>query len=235
MFGYLTPGALVSDAETIVRQGQSIDSASKLNYAYDLGAELGGPIIKDKLWFHVGFNPSIRRTNNTRIVNQLVDRDGDGNPDPLDPTDPEGAPELQEVSRSTLVSKRDTYFFTGKISGAIDQNNQFQVSLFGNPQKADVILAELRRPAETSLLGDDEGAYDVSAKYTSKLNEGKTQIDVVGGFHRGYSRRRGRSTHGRALLSSATTTSARCTTSTTSKVRTRSPRVTTPIRTTRSR
>ena len=183
VFGYLTPGGLVSDAETIVREGQSIDSATKLNYAYDLGAELGGPIIKDKLWFHVGFNPSIRRTNNDRIVNQVVDENQDGDPD----IDPEtGAPILREVNRNTLVSKRDTYFFTGKISGAIDQNNQFQVSLFGNPQKADVLLAELRRPAETALLGDDEGAYDVSAKYTGKLNEGKTQIDVVGGFHRGY-------------------------------------------------
>ncbi|MGE0400141.1 MAG: TonB-dependent receptor [Kofleriaceae bacterium] len=186
VFGYFTPGALVADAETIVREGQSIDSNSKLNYAWDLGAELGGPIIKDKLWFHVGFNPSIRRTDNTRIVSQVVDEDHDGFADPADPMDPEGAPRLVEVSRSSIPSKRDTYFFTGKISGAIDQNNQFQVSLFGNPQMADSILTELRRPAETALIGVDEGAYDVSAKYTSKLNEGKTQIDVVAGFHRGY-------------------------------------------------
>src|SRR5262249_30475426 len=33
---------------------------------------------------------------------------------------------------------------------------------------------------------EDLGAYDVSAKWTSKLNDGKTQVDAVAGFHRGY-------------------------------------------------
>ena len=33
----------------------------------------------------------------------------------------------------------------------------------------------------------DQGAYDVSGKWTSKLNDGKTQVDAVAGFHNGYS------------------------------------------------
>ena len=32
----------------------------------------------------------------------------------------------------------------------------------------------------------DDGAYDVAGKWTSKLNEGKTQIDAVVGYHRGF-------------------------------------------------
>ncbi len=183
VFGYFRPGQLVADAETIVREGQSIDSETQLNYAYDLGAELGGPIIKDKLWFHVGFNPSITRSKTTRFVNRLIDANDDGEPDIDDAT---GAPALEQVTASNLSSGRDTYFFTAKVNGAIDQNNQYQLSFFGNPQSADSLLAELRRPAESSLIGIDEGAYDVAGKYTSKLNEGKTQIDVVAGFHRGF-------------------------------------------------
>ena len=58
VFGYFQPGALIANAKAIQREGGSIDSQTDLDYRYDIGAELGGPIIKDKLWFHVGFNPS---------------------------------------------------------------------------------------------------------------------------------------------------------------------------------
>src|SRR5262245_5040871 len=73
VFGYFTPGALVADAEVIRRQGQSIDSTNNLDYRYDFGAEIGGPIIKDKLWFHVGFNPSIEKRTIARMVRSLKD------------------------------------------------------------------------------------------------------------------------------------------------------------------
>jgi hypothetical protein len=40
----------------------------------DFGFDVGGPIIKDKLWFYVGFAPFIQRTKITRIVSTNVDR-----------------------------------------------------------------------------------------------------------------------------------------------------------------
>ncbi|HEY4176533.1 MAG TPA: TonB-dependent receptor [Kofleriaceae bacterium] len=182
VYGYYSPGGLVADAQRIVREGQSIDSESKLNYSYDVGGEVGGPIIKDKLWFHVGFNPSIRRLNEARIVNQQIDKNQDGVPD----TDANGAPLLEQVNRQTLVDKQNTYYFTAKINGAINQNNQFSVSFTGNPETRDAPSTNLLRPADQTVFGDNTGAYDLSAKYTSKLNEGKTQIDVVAGYHKGY-------------------------------------------------
>src|SRR4051812_36181704 len=54
VFSYVQPGALIADAKTIQREGGSIGSKTDLDYRYDVGAEVGGPIIKDKLWFHVG-------------------------------------------------------------------------------------------------------------------------------------------------------------------------------------
>ena len=81
-----------------------------------------------------------------------------------------------------------TYFFTGKINGAINQNNQFQVSAFGNPRIARPRSTTCRRASRRRRAGHeyDDGAYDVSAKWTSKFDEGKTQIDAVVGYHRGY-------------------------------------------------
>lgn len=180
VFGYVTPGALISDAELIERQGDSLDSKTDLDYRYDFGAEVGGPIIKDKLWFHVGFNPSYAKTTQTRIVQSQVDANSDGVPD-INPDN--GLLLHEQVSSRENNSTTSTYFYTAKINGAINQNNQFQISAFGNPLTGDLALTPIRNPQYRNL-NVEQGAYDVAAKWTSKFNDGKTQIDAVFGFHR---------------------------------------------------
>jgi outer membrane receptor protein involved in Fe transport len=186
VFGYYRPGSLVSDAEVIQREGSSIDTKTDLNYQYDLGAEVGGPIIKDKLWFHVGFNPSVNSTTTQRLVQRLVDENQDGVPD-VDPDT--GFTVRDELSARDIPRDRQTYYFTAKINGAIDQNNQFQISAFGNPSSRDDLIEHssivTRNPAQTRWTVD-EGAYDFAGKWTSKLAEGKTQIDAVVGYHNGF-------------------------------------------------
>ena len=186
VFGYYRPGALVSDAEVIQREGSSIDTKTDLDYQYDLGAEVGGPIIKDKLWFHVGFNPSIQHSTTQRLIQRQVDENQDGLPD-VDPTT--GFTLHEELSSRDIPRSAQTYYFTGKINGAIDQNNQFQISVFGNPTGSESTLVHsspVTRNPEQMRWQVDSGAYDVAGKWTSKLAEGKTQIDAVFGYHRNY-------------------------------------------------
>jgi hypothetical protein len=127
VFGYFQPGAFIAKANGVAREGSSLDIATDLDYKYDLGAELGGPIIKDKLWFHVGFNPSFSHYTTTRQVQMQVDKDDDGIPD----VDDNGFTVHEPVSASELPQDAKTYFFTGTINGAINQNNQFQISAGG--------------------------------------------------------------------------------------------------------
>jgi hypothetical protein len=178
VFGYVQPGALISSAKTIQREGGSIDSKSDLDYRYDLGAEVGGPIIKDKLWFHVGFNPSISHSTVQRLVRTQVDENADGQPD-IDPNT--GFTVHKEIASSDIPVDFKTYFFTGKINGAVNQDNQFQISVFGNPRNAQDIFGLTRNPTQTRWKYDD-GAYDVAGKWTSKFNKGATQIDALNGF-----------------------------------------------------
>ncbi|HEY2903665.1 MAG TPA: carboxypeptidase regulatory-like domain-containing protein, partial [Polyangia bacterium] len=56
-FNY-SPGALEGTRHAVPREGQSVLFQPKLNYEGDVGADLGGPLIKDKLWFYVGVNIS---------------------------------------------------------------------------------------------------------------------------------------------------------------------------------
>ncbi|MBL0212681.1 MAG: TonB-dependent receptor [Myxococcales bacterium] len=182
VFSYVQPGTLISDAKTIQREGGSIDSQNNLDYRYDIGAELGGPILKDKLWFHVGFNPSISHYTAQRLVQTQVDDNGDGVPD-VDPNT--GFTVHKEIASSDIPQDFKTYFFTAKVNGAVNQNNQFQVSFFGNPRSAQDVFTITRNPAQTRWKYDD-GAYDVAGKWTSKFNKGATQLDAVLGYHRGF-------------------------------------------------
>src|SRR5690606_3379106 len=158
-------GALISEAKGVARQGGAISSQTDLDYRYDIGAEVGGPIIKDKLWFHVGFNPSFSASTTQRRVSTLIDEDQDGVPD----VDENGFNRTEQLSSSDIPRDFKTYFFTAKINGAIDQNNQFQISAFGNPRSAEDVFGIVRNPEQTRYRYED-GAYDLSAKWTSKFN-----------------------------------------------------------------
>jgi len=185
VFAYYTPGQLSATANTIKKEGGSVDTQSNLDYNYDIGAELGGPIIKDKLWFHVGFNPSRRRDVITRLVQQQIDTNNDGVPD-VDPNT--GFTIHRRVSSLDTPEARTTYFFTAKINGEIDQNNQFQISAFGNPRTGNGSVNDnpgsVTYAPNDTLFNRTDGAYDLSAKYTSKFNNGQTQVDALAGFHR---------------------------------------------------
>ncbi|HVK89289.1 MAG TPA: TonB-dependent receptor [Kofleriaceae bacterium] len=187
VFGYFQPGSFISGANSVPRQGGSIDSKTDVDYRHDVGAEVGGPIIKKKLWFHVGFNPSFRSSTTQRIINTQIDETGpNGMPDGVPDVNPDtGFIETRELSRSELGSSAQTYFFTAKVNGAVNQNHQFQVSAFGNPQTFKGAAGVVRNPNDANYK-NTEGAFDFAGKWTSKLNEGKTQIDAVLGYHNGY-------------------------------------------------
>ncbi len=63
MFGNIAPGALAGHAARVVQQRGHASSAPRARpwNLGDFGFDLGGPILKDKLWFYVGVAPSFTR------------------------------------------------------------------------------------------------------------------------------------------------------------------------------
>jgi len=58
-----------------IQQAGTVFSANRaLDTDLDFGFDVGGPIIKDKLWFYVGFAPFIQRATVTRFAGTRVDR-----------------------------------------------------------------------------------------------------------------------------------------------------------------
>lgn len=71
VFGNWTPGALEGEEKQITSPTASILGQTNLWNLGDFGAEVGGPIAKDKLWFYAGVAPSFTRYKVERSLNSL--------------------------------------------------------------------------------------------------------------------------------------------------------------------
>ncbi len=208
----------------------SIAAKTDLLYNADFGFDLGGPIIKDKLWFYVGFAPIIGRTRVARIVGHQVDRgingfnynqpcggagqpicnndgttsgdndptttaavgceqtgkcESDGKPDinqsSITTGNPSGVPIFEQVEQKDYADSSVAYQMTGKLNFAITPDHQGQISFTATPSSATGVGVS-GTPTATQTNSSDL-TTDVSAKFTSKFNEGKTQVDAFLGWH----------------------------------------------------
>ncbi|EAU64930.1 protein oar, partial [Stigmatella aurantiaca DW4/3-1] len=71
VFANIAPGFLQTSALAIQQQGSVISAQGKPWNLGDFGFDLGGPILKDKLWFYGGVAPSFNRIRVERQVNAL--------------------------------------------------------------------------------------------------------------------------------------------------------------------
>jgi outer membrane receptor protein involved in Fe transport len=180
VFAYWTPGALTATADAIPREGEAVRFEDNLANAFDIGAELGGPIVKDKLWFHVGVNPSFTSDDIDRVIQRRVDADNDGVPDVNPDT---GFEEFEELSRSQRDENFNQVYYTGKISGAVDQDHQGSLSVLGSPSAQKDFLIATAGQDSARTLDVDRNIFDVALKWTSKFNDSASQVDVVVGHH----------------------------------------------------
>ena len=99
VFAYGNPTSFVRDTKHFPFVGLAPNGFSEV----DAGADLGGPIIKNRLTFFVAFNPQYR-------TNQY----------------------LTQTFRQEVEGKIKTPFYSGKLSWVINNNNTFTFSTFGD-------------------------------------------------------------------------------------------------------
>lgn len=109
VFAFFTSKSFVREvkSDAIPFTGSAPDGFSEV----DAGFDIGGPIIKDKLWFFGAFNPQMRKNYfQTQTLRQEVN------------------------------NKVTTPFYAGKITWGINQNNTFNFSTFGDFTKQEGFL-----------------------------------------------------------------------------------------------
>src|SRR5688572_22764925 len=68
-----SPGFLIAQRDRTPSQSSSIDAQIDTDYDMDVGFTLGGPIIKDRAWYFVGFAPRFGKGTATRFTKRRSD------------------------------------------------------------------------------------------------------------------------------------------------------------------
>jgi outer membrane receptor protein involved in Fe transport len=108
LFGYGTTKGLVREVKNFPFTGSAANGFSET----DIGGDIGGPIVKDKLWFFGAFNPQ-RRKNFY----------------------------LTQTFHAPVENKVSIPFYAGKLTWAVNGKNTLTGSTFGDFTKVDGFLA----------------------------------------------------------------------------------------------
>ncbi|MDJ0764130.1 MAG: TonB-dependent receptor [Myxococcota bacterium] len=120
-WSYFTPGFLEGKRERIKRAASTIVTDNDLDYIFDVGADIGGPIVKDKLWFYVGADYAKESYTRTRSLYKLLYEEDDDEWDVVGSERIDGTEKYYTDLENTLQA-------TAKLDYRVNQNHRFALS-----------------------------------------------------------------------------------------------------------
>ena len=157
IFGFFTPGGAVRAVKNFPFTGSAANGFSEK----DIGGDIGGPIMKDKLWFFAAFNPQCRTNYYLTQTFHLP------------------------VSNDVTIP-----FYAGKVTWALSNKHTLTVSTFGDYTKVEGFLATAALN-NVSGFGSDPNAFKGTQEtggqnYSFRLNSAFTPTfiaEISGGLH----------------------------------------------------
>ncbi len=197
VYGYYRDSRMIAGVERTPIQGSSIEGTSNLTYETDFGFELGGPIIKDRLWFYVGFGPQFTKVTTTRRTKSRTDcREtlDDGTLSACDATaHQDGAPDQDpatgfyitddiEGGSREVASTSTAASILAKLNFNITPEHSGQISFIGSPTTG--INRGIYGTPDATSYDYSQLTTDVALKWNSKFNNDRTEVEAVLGWHR---------------------------------------------------
>ncbi|HXU03370.1 MAG TPA: carboxypeptidase regulatory-like domain-containing protein [Polyangia bacterium] len=191
-FTFWSPYWLSGDPNSVRTIGGALGFVRKPDYDTSIGVEVGGPIIKDKLFFWAGFAP---RFQNSHVFRQLYPLQFDqsanmGMGGAL--VDANGLPVQAEDPRwrARIPESHKTYYYAATVDFIPRPEHHLTLAAFGSPSYNDEMrsfngIEFISNPAwaQESLTKSNA---DFTAHWTSKLFDHHWQLDGVFGLHTEY-------------------------------------------------
>ena len=190
IWGTFTPGSLAGAAAPISSGTGVVSGALNIGNFGDFGGTIGGFIVKDKLWFFAGIQPSFQRYSYTRSFN-LAQLDTDGN------QTGQFTPIQNSTQRWFADSK--SLNFVGKLTYLISPDVRVSLTFLGTPTSGgggnsfQIFAFNARSPQNPALVTSGtfnssaaktkNDAYDVIGELNSAFLDKKLLFDVKVGWH----------------------------------------------------
>ena len=150
VFDYLIP--LQAPKTQITRAGEAIGVKRSLVANEQIGFDIGGPIVKDYLWFNVGFAPQFVMQNATRSFFRQEEDPATGGP----VTDPVTLkPKVDPLSsryNHTYGDLTAVYAYVAKFTLNVNENHRITASISGNPATRDGLTTASINGSDSSTL-----------------------------------------------------------------------------------
>jgi hypothetical protein len=193
IFSTYKPGFLTADAKITPVNAASIDVTRDNAYEFDVGFTVGGPIVKDRLWYFVGFAPRFERDDLVRVTKRQTDcrkLESTGKLSGCFPENADGQPDrdletgfyiTEQLDSETRADTTSTYNILGKLNFAATPEHQGMLSLSALPKRhrVDGVFGPIQNGSKATSL-----VTDTAFKWRSKLSDNKTEVEAIVGWHR---------------------------------------------------
>lgn len=191
-FSSITPGALEAPRLPITREGQTIRTNVSLSSTRDVGFELGGPILADKLWFYGGAQVSLTRYSLRRSLNEQVVEGGAPRKDESGLTIVRGIP----GSESVYYADQQAIHYIGKLTYQLGRDHRAELSVFGasadaggggtfavRPQTGGVEVSNIAGTYEALASKVSARSSNVVLSLASSFLDKRLLVDAALGWH----------------------------------------------------
>ncbi|MDX2014678.1 MAG: TonB-dependent receptor [Myxococcaceae bacterium] len=177
VWGSWWPGVFTAAGQPLRTQGSSLAFDARRHNTGDFGADLGGAIIKDRLWLYGGVAQGVDRQRVTRTVNRFLLTD-DGQDFLYDDS---GNIRSERLAQASRFDDRRAFTWLGKLTLRMAPTQTLSLSVFGSDQQRTAPAFEALSPSGALTTTDTTSAV---LRYAGRFLDERILVDATVGWNR---------------------------------------------------